>query len=149
MSREFPELTTIGALFGFARRLEQASAEVLDAAADREPDGARADDFRKMAKKHRRRSDDIERIRQERLNETVLEPLTNMARDEYAPSLEEDLGSLDAAALRQAAIDLEQCAAKFYTDAVDKAGPVLAEMRRSLSRLAKDNDKFVATLRQG
>ncbi len=149
MSRAFPELTTIGALFGFARRLEEASAEALEAAAAQPSEGARADGYRKLAKKHRRRAEEIDRIRQERLNETVLEPLTNMARDDYAPTVAEDLGSLDAAALHETAVELERCASRFYLDAVDKAGPVLAEMRRSLARLAKDNDKFLAALLEG
>jgi hypothetical protein len=73
MSRDFPELTTIGALFRFAQVLEEIAIEVLEAAAGKAGDQGEA--LQKLATKHRRRADELELARREKLNETVLEPL--------------------------------------------------------------------------
>lgn len=138
MAQDFPELTTTGALFRFARCLEEATAEAVEAAAGAAGPGA--DGLRRIATKHRRRSDDLERMRKERMNETVLEPLTDMARDDYVPTAALAASGLDAAR------GLEEASARFYRAAIEKAGPVLAEVCRSFARLAKDNDKYRAAL---
>ena len=84
MSREFPELTTIGALFRFANKLEATTLEVLELAAEKADESA-SGPLGKMLKKHRRRVEEVERARREKLNETVLEPLMDMPNDPYIP----------------------------------------------------------------
>ncbi len=144
MNTQFPELTTIGALFRFAGKLEETAVEVLQAAADKNAD--QADDLRRLAKKHGRRADEVDRARREKLNETVLEPLMDMPNTPYVPALPEDLSAADGPALLAAAKDLETRAVAFYGDAVDKAGPVLAEVKRLFARLQRESEKNLKAL---
>lgn len=140
MSRDFPELTTIGSLFRFAIHLEAATLEVLELAVEKADDDS-SGPLQKMLKKHKRRADEVERARREKLNETVLEPLMDMPNDPYIPNIPADFSDADHAALLGAALELHRCTAKFYDESVEKAGPVLAEVRRFFARLAKENAK--------
>jgi hypothetical protein len=146
MQTDFPELTTIGTLFVFARRLEEAGAELFSRLADAET-GERAEAVRRVAKKHGQRAAEIEQARKEKMNETVLEPLTGLDHSSYVPPLDGLGADAGTAALRKAALALEERSVRFYTDAADKAGPVIGEVRRIFLRLAKDNERHASMLR--
>ena len=147
MAAQFPEITTVGTLFEFARALEEEAARILEAAArEAGEDEARAK-LEGLLRKHQRRAADVIRAKKDKVNETVLEPLTSMSRDEYAPSLPEETAGLGVRALCQAAGEIEERSAKFYTDATAKAGHVLAGVSRMFTRLAKENGKNAATLK--
>ncbi len=148
MEFNFPELTTIGALFRFAAALEQASIEALDAAGDKVTDTGHGETLDRMVKKRRRRADELERARKEKLNETVLEPLMNMPNDPYVPKLPDDLGALDEKALIDLALEIERRTISFYSDSIAKAGPVLAEVRRIFTRFQKESTKNERALDQ-
>jgi hypothetical protein len=145
MAFEFPELNTIGALFRFAGVLEQAAIAVLERAAEASEASA-ADGLRRMAAKHRQRAEELDRARREKLNETVLEPLMDMPRDPYVPDVPDELAGLDSAALTAIARDVEGRSELFYRDAADKAGAVLAEVKRLFARYQKEAAKNVASL---
>jgi len=106
MHHDFPELTTIGALFRFASRLEETACAVLERAASATRDAAAADQLQRFAVKHRRRAEEVDLARREKLNETVLEPLMDMPNDPYVPALTEGIESADAAALLGASLDV-------------------------------------------
>lgn len=143
MAFDFPELTTIGALFRFAAVLEQAALEVLKAAAKT---SGGDETLARLVVKHERRADELERARKEKLNETVLEPLMDMPNTPYVPSIPADITSQDTPALIAAALDIERKTAAFYGDSIDKAGPVLAEVRRIFARYQKESVKNEKTL---
>lgn len=144
MAYDFPELTTMGALFRFAALLEQASIDVLEHAAGKSSDQAEA--LERMATKHRRRADELERARREKLNETVLEPLMDMPNTPYLPQLPRSFEDLDDQGLRQVALELEQRQVALYGDAVAKAGHVLAEVRRLFTRFERESTKNIKNL---
>lgn len=145
MAFDFPELNTIGALFRFAGVLEQVAIAVLERAADAS-DASKAEGLRRMATKHRQRAEELDRARREKLNETVLEPLMDMPRAPYVPAVPGDLATLDAAAATALARDVEQRSARFYGDAADKAGAVLAEVKRLFVRYQKEAAKNAAAV---
>jgi hypothetical protein len=146
MHHDFPELTTIGALFRFASRLEETACAVLEQAAGTAGDAAAADQLRRLATKHRRRAEEVDLARREKLNETVLEPLMDMPNEPYVPALTGDLETADGAALLRASLDVEARSARFYADAVSKAGQVLGEVRRLFARFEKESAKNVTAL---
>lgn len=146
MARTFPELTTIGALFRFAAALEQAALDALEGAEAKTEDEALKGKLARVVKKRKRRVDELERARREKLNETVLEPLMDMPADPYIPDVPEELDGLDAAALIALAVTIEEKTILFYDDAMDKAGTVLAEVKRLFARFQKESRKNLDTL---
>jgi rubrerythrin len=147
MDYTFPELNTIGALFRFADALEHAAIDVLDKAAAT-ASGDTRDALTRLAAKRRRRAEELERARREKLNETVLEPLMDMPRDPYVPALPASLDDLGPGALVALAADIESTSTLFYADAVARAGRVLAEVRRLFDRFAKESAKNEEALRK-
>ena len=146
MPIDFPELSTIGALFRFASAMEQAAIAVLDAAAEASGDAASTEALSRMATKHRRRADELELARKEKLNETVLEPLMDMPNTPYIPSLPSDIAGQSASSTMKLAHEVETKTEAFYGDAVEKAGPVLAEVRRLFTRFQKESGKNAKAL---
>ncbi len=145
MEYTFPELTTIGALFRFAAALEGAAIEVLEKTLDK-LDGDDLATVERLLKKRRRRAEELERARREKLNETVLEPLMDMERDPYVPTLPESLDDIGRDGLLKLAAGIESSSVLFYGDAVDRAGRVLAEVRRVFTRFGKESAKNEKTL---
>jgi hypothetical protein len=141
MEASFPELTSFGTLVKFAVALEGVAAE-FSARASEQCD-PHSDLLKTQARKHNQRAQELERLRQERLNEVVLQPISGMDRAEYVPAL--DLPA-DAAGVISAITGLENHVARFYEDAADNAANVLTGVDRKLRKLAAESRKFAAAL---
>ena len=132
----FPELTSFGTLLSFALALEEAAGKLAQAALDREDCASWSDALSTTVKKHAKRHKSLERLRRERLNEVVLQPVKGMAREEYLPP--EALGATPAEAAA-AVSTAEMVSARFYDDAAAIAVNVLGGLDKTFRRMAKEN----------
>ena len=135
MAVEFPELISFGTMLGFAQALEQVGLQLCATAQQRVDHPV----LKKCARKHGKRAKQLERIRRERLNEVVLQPIGDMHRADYLPP-----AGLPPEA--QAVAQLELCAARFYDDAAAKAANVLIGVDRSFRKFAAESRRFAADM---
>ena len=145
MAANFPELTSFGTLLKFGLAMEEATAETAETALKREDLKPWHDDLATCAKKHKKRNKQLERLRRERLNEVVLQPITGMARETYLPHLvlpDDPAGAMETMAAA------EEAAARFYEDAAGTAANVLSGLDRTFRKLAKESRTFAADLRR-
>jgi len=124
---DVPDLASFGTVLGFAAALEEACAGAARAA-------ARTD----LAERHAKRARQVGQWRRERLCEVVLQPLTGLDPRDYQPAP----GLEGVAALA----DLEAGAARFYTDAAQRARACLGGLSRPFLRLAEESRTFAASL---
>jgi len=142
MNAQFPDITSFGTLLGFAQALEEAAAALAAQAAAPE-DAARAL-CESCAKMHAKRARELARLRRERLNEVVLQPVAGMDRADYLPDalLPED---------REQALahlgEIEERAARFYRDACRCARHVLGGLERSFAKMAAQSAEAAVILR--
>ena len=145
MSHDHPELTSFGTLFKFAVSLEEAAAELARAAAKKEDCPASWRDFLSdCAAKHQKRSKRLEQLRRERLNEVVLQAISGMEAESYAP---EAVLEGDAKQALAVMATTEEKAARFYEDAAKTAANVLTGVEKTLLKLARQNKEIAAKLR--
>jgi len=143
MESPVPELGTFGAVLRFALELESATASFYErAVAELEPDGP-AILARELAAQHANRRTLLERTRQQKLNEVVLEPITGLDGARYVydgtPAPRERI------LLR--AVALETVAERFYADSGTVAKALLTEAARTFRKLAEENARNAARLR--
>lgn len=131
-----PDLTSFGALVRFALRLEARAAAYY---AKLTPFSATAGE---LSAQHRARVGQIERARQQFLNEVVLEPVSGLDPRTYLEAVDESEGVEGL----PGAIVLERAAARFYEDSARVAGSVLAEASRVFRKLAEGNRANVERL---
>jgi hypothetical protein len=132
----FPELVSFGALFSFAVALETVAGTLATEAAEKPACAAMRDQLLDTARRHEKRGRQLERLRRERLNEVVLQPIGGMDRSRYLPEL--DLSSDGSNAVLHLA-SLEERSARFYEDTAIRADGVLGGVGRTLDRLAEEN----------
>ncbi len=137
-----PELTTFGSLIRFALQMEGDASSFYGVAAA-QADPSRRDLFLELAAQHTDRHRLLERTRQQKLNEMVLEPITGLdgARYRY------DVTTPAAFDAIRAARALEEVAARFYEESAVVAQALLTEAARTLLRLAQENRANGARLR--
>ena len=128
------ELGTFGALFAFALELERRALAFYEAAP-----ASLAAEARPLAAGSRKRLGRLERARQEGISEMILEAITGLRSEDYAPPAE-------AGAWPDVAAALEGTAARFYRDAAAKVP--IAETARLFARLAEENDQRGQELRR-
>jgi len=137
MTDNFPELTSFGTLMKFAIALEQTSQELAQSAASSEACSAWAEQLERSAKKHAKRFQELERMRRERLNEVVLQPISGMEREAYVvPTALPATGANEVIAT---VVEAERVAARFYDDAAAIASNVLSGLDKTFKRLAREN----------
>ena len=143
MVSEVPELTNFGSLIRFALGLEAATSTFYEAAAALPEPGGPPDLFRELAAQHSARHRLLERTRQQKLNEMVLEPITGLdgRRYVYYASVP-PRGQIGARART-----LEAVAARFYEESSVVAKALLTEAARTLQRLAEENHRNEARLK--
>ena len=138
-----PELTTFGAVLRFAIELEAASAAFYDAAVHAFAKDGPGTLVRELAAQHANRRHLLERTKQMKLNEMVLEPITGLEgaryRFEATPAPKDDLLSRAAA--------LEAVAERFYGDSSIVAKALLTEAARTFRKLGEENGRNAARLR--
>ncbi len=142
MKKEFPEITSFGTLFAFAQAFEESLVAMSEEVIGR--GGEKADAASRAHKRHSKRLGQLERLRRERLNEVVLQPLSGMERERYVPDLSCPGEASGAAAALAAA---EEKAALFLDEAAEKAGSVLGGVERTLRKLAAESRELAASLR--
>lgn len=144
MSEQFPQLNSFGTIFLFAQALEENAAALAEAAASRADCAAWEGPLRKTAKKHGKRGRELARLRRERLNEVVLQPISGMAREEYLPPLELPDDATGAVA---AVASADEVTARFYEAAAALAANVLGGMDKKFRKLAGESRALAAALR--
>lgn len=138
-----PELTTFGALLRFAIELEAASSAYYEsAAAILAKDGA-GTLVRELAAQHANRHRLLERTRQMKLNEMVLEPISGLDGDRYVF----DATPAPKDGVLPRGVDLETIAQAFYVDSATVAKSLLTEAARTFRKLAEENGRNADRLR--
>ena len=135
---EFPEITTFGTLVRFALELERVAAEVDEELAADPSCAAAAGALKELAEKHRSRIALLEETRREKLNEAVLEPISDISREDYLvdTAVPKGAGVKIAASFAAAA---EDTSARFYSDTARIAKSILHGAVRIFERMAKEN----------
>lgn len=144
MVSQAPELTNFGSLIRFALELETATAAFYEQVAELVgPEGPRALS-RELAAQHAARHRLLERTRQQKLNEMVLEPVTGLDGTRYVY----DASVPSRAQVVSKAVALEGVAARFYEETSAVAKSLLTEATRTLQRLAEENHRNEARIRE-
>ena len=136
------ELTSFGMLFTHAVALETRAAALAGQAVAQAAAGAEKAGLEGCAGLHRRRVADLERLRRERLNVVVLQPVAGMARERYVfPE------TLPAEARASAGVlgQVEEILARFYEDGARAAG-AWAGLERVFRRYAAESRAQAARL---
>lgn len=141
MSETFPEITSFGTLFAFAQALEEGLLALSEQAASRGPEAGEV--AARAQKRHHKRVKQLERLRRERLNEVVLQPLAGVNSADHIPDLS---CPEDPAKAREALAAAERKAAAFYEEAAEKARSVLGGVDKTLLKLAGESRDLAAAL---
>ena len=139
---EFPECTTFGSVVRFALELEKGAAGIYEELAKAVPSAAL---FKELAETHKKRGASLENMRQQKLNEMILEPIQDMKRENYIIDTKVPKVS-DAKQAAKVAMKVEETSSKFYIDAAKSAKSIMAEATRFMDKLSKDNLAFKAKL---
>jgi rubrerythrin len=145
MPADFPELTSFGTLLKFALALEQTGIELANQAQESSVCAPWTETLSNCAKKHTKREKQLERLRQERLNEVVLQPIEGIERAEYLPTTDVS-GISDGRQIIKTIIEFEEITARFYTDAAKIADDVLGGLPRTFLKLAEQSKKLADEL---
>jgi rubrerythrin len=137
-----PELTTFGAVLRFAIDLETASAAFYEAAAGLLAKDGPGTLVRELSAQHANRRHLLERTRQMKLNEMVLEPVSGLDGRRYVF----DATSAPKDGVLRRAIDLEAVAVRFYEDSSTVAKSLLTEAARTFRKLAEENRRNAVRL---
>ena len=135
---EFPECTTFGTVIRFAIELERVAAVANEELASEPGIAAHATMFKAIAENHRKRMRLLEDARREKLNEMVLEPISDIKREDYLLDCDVPKG-VDAKRAAVYSAKVEETSARFYTDSSKIARNLLHEAARIMERLAKEN----------
>ena len=132
---EFPECRNFGSVVRFALELEKGAAGIYEELASAVPSAAL---FKELAEAHQKRGKAVENMRQQKLNEMILEPIQDMKREDYIIDTKVPKVS-DAKQAAEFAMKAEEVSAKFYVDASKSAKSIMAEATRFMDKMAKDN----------
>lgn len=146
MSVVFPELVSFGTLLKFALSLEQTVEEAAREAAERDACRDVREELLSCAKKHKKRYETLERLRRERLNEVVLQPIEGMNHVDYIPEAALN-GLTDAKQMLGQVVSAEETTARFYDDAARIAANVLSGVERTFKKLASESRTLAGALR--
>ncbi|HYM40828.1 MAG TPA: hypothetical protein VEY12_11940 [Thermoplasmata archaeon] len=141
---DLPELTNFGSLIRYALLLEASSASLYRTAAGWLAPGTQKDLARELSEQHESRRTLLERTRQQKLNEMVLEPISGLEGARYV--FDADLAS--AADIRPKALGVEEAGARLYAESSLIAKSLLTEAARTLQKLAVENQRNLARLRE-
>ncbi len=141
---EPPELTNFGSLVRFALELEASTAAFYAAAATRLGPGRQGQMASSLAALHEERRRLLERTRQQKLNEMVLEPITGLDGRRYV--YDAALTTDDEAPRKAAA--LERIAVLLYSESATVAQSLLTEAARTFRKLAEENERNLRLLRE-
>ncbi len=140
-----PELTNFGSLIRYAVELEGATAAFYQEAARLLGPGVPADVARRLSEDHESRRGLLERTRQQKLNEMVLEPITGLDGMRYL--FDAAVGS--RAEARPKALALEEVGARLYHESAETAKALLTEAARTFRKLGDGNTRNLSLIRDG
>jgi len=135
---EFPECTTFGAVIRFSLELEKGAAGVYEELAAKPELASAAEMFNILSAAHKKRGTLLENTRREKLNEMILEPIQEIAREDYIIDTRVPAG-LDVKGAAKFVADIEGTSARFYADSAKIAKMLLAEAARIMDRLSKES----------
>jgi len=135
---EFPECTSFGTVIRFALELERVAAATNEELASEPGLAAQSATFKAIAEGHKKRLRLLEDTRREKLNEMVLEPISDIKREDYLVDCAVPKGA-DVKRSAAFAAGIEETSARFYTDSAKIAKNLLHEAARIMERLAKEN----------
>jgi len=133
---EFSGVSSFGSLMRFMTDFEETALELYK----KKVSGAAAEKFSLFAEKHKKRLDELELARREKLREEILEPITDFDSSKYCPKL-------DISDPVKQAIELEEKASQFYSDASKRWKTIQGEIARICERFAKQSQDFIARLK--
>lgn len=143
MTSPIPELTTFGSLLRYAMEIEAASSAFYEAAVPvLSADGLSAL-ARELAAQHANRHRLLERTRRLKLNEMILEPVSDLDGSRY--TFDATPAPRDNVLPR--AIDLEGTAERFYRETAVVAKALLVEAARTFQKLGEENARNADRLR--
>lgn len=142
---EFPEITNFGTLVRFALELERVAAAMDEELASDPSCASGAEVLRALAENHRARVALLEETRREKLNEAVLEPISDIRGSDYFVDTSVPTGAGPKAAAVHAA-KVEETSARFYADTARTAKNILHGAVRIFERMAKENQSNIAKL---
>lgn len=137
-------LTNFGAILNFAEKVEKEDMEFYRKASASAAAEAYRLLFEMFAREGKKNLSLVQRTRRENVTEMILEPIRDFVRDSYQ-TVVEDAGNMNAAAIKVAAVALENRAIRYYTDAAEKIH-ALPEVSRALNTLAKKHTKRLAQI---
>ena len=140
------ELSNFGSIMGFAAELEGADKEFYEAAAASPACAAYKDLMEAFAKDEKKNEKNMLRARREHVTEMVLEPITDFTSEPYETDREFTL-DMDLAQIMARALEIEEKAQSFYTQAAEKTKG-LAEISRVLAKTGKKRAAHKARLEE-
>ena len=144
------ELGTFGALLRFAMDLERQAGEFYRSLASKIQHSSATELFSGYAREHARRLKLLEGLRQQSINEVLLEPISDMDSRMYLFTVNVR-DEMDVEAALDAALDIETKVGAFYRDSLQVAGMVLGEVGRVFRKLSEENKerrKILSSLRK-
>lgn len=139
-----PELTNFGSLVRHAVALEAATASFYQEAARLLGPGEAGAVAQQLAEEHEGRRRLLERTRQQKLNEMVLEPISGLDGARYAF----DASAPSRSDMRPKALALEEVATRFYGESAVVAQSLLTEAARTFRKLGEENQRNLERLRK-
>lgn len=141
---DVPELTNFGSLVRYAIELEAATAAFYQTAVRLLGPGEAASLALQLSQEHEARRSLLERTRQQKLNEMVLEPISGLDGSRYVA----DTDAQALADVRPKSIALEETAGRLYAESAEVAGSLLTEAARTFRKLGAENAKNASRLRE-
>ncbi len=141
---EPPELTNFGSLVRYALELESSTAALYRAAFAILGNARGADLATELAAQHEDRRRLLERTRQQKLNEMVLEPISGLDGARYVY----DAHLRGGAEIRGKALGIEETGARFYSESAVVAKSLLTEAARTFRKLADENMQNLQRIRE-
>jgi hypothetical protein len=135
---DFPECTTFGAVIRFALELEKGAAGVYEDLSKEANLAAAAETFKALSAAHKKRGELLEFTRQQKLNEMILEPISELKRENYLIDTKTPKGA-DLKAAAMFASKIEAISSRFYLDSARVAKNLMAEAARVMDKLGKEN----------
>lgn len=142
---DVPELTNFGSLVRHALDLEAATTAFYAVASELLGPSVAADLARELADQHETRRRLLERTRQQKLNEMVLEPISGLDGSRYVV----DAAVTAASDVRHKAMAIEEVAMRFYHESSVIARSLLTEAVRTFEKLGDENARNLARWREG
>lgn len=138
------ELSTFGAIMGFASKRMGYSVDIYQAALERARDPVLKEIFQALLGEEKKNYSAMEQSRRENVTEMILEPITGLHQEDYEFDMKLSDQATDADLLR-IALNLEEKEKKFFNDSSAKVP--LPEVTRIFRKIAQKKEKNLDKLK--